>query len=128
MNLPVSWLLLSRGGAPEVTVYVAIVIAVIVMAARLIVLRIIVEFPVMEFCRKVLLRLLISTVISVGISLIVKDFVYNGSGFVNLVLSIMLSMIVTMLSISYVGFNQSERKSLFRLLFSGIGFSMKDDL
>ena len=125
MNLPVSWFLLSRGGAPEVTVYVAIVIAVIVLAARLLVLRIIADFPIMEFCRKVLLRLFISTIISVVLSWVVKEYVCNGSGFINLALSIMLSMLVTMLSICYIGFNQYERNSLFHMLYSGIGFSMK---
>ena len=111
LNLPVSWLFLALGFPAEATMYVAIVIAVIALFARLIILNRIVAFPIMVFCKNVLLRLIITTLAAFALSILLKLFVSNtGSGVVWLLFNIVLSVLLTVLSILFVGLNSHERQ------------------
>ena len=64
LNLPFSYLLLKEGFIPEVTLVVAIIIAVVCMIARLCFLRNSINLPVSDYVRKVILNALLVTVVS----------------------------------------------------------------
>lgn len=64
LNLPFSYLLLKMGMIPEITLVVAIVIAVACMIARLCFLRNSIKLPVYDYVRKVILNALLVTAVS----------------------------------------------------------------
>jgi hypothetical protein len=64
LNLPFSYLLLKMGMIPEMTLVVAIVIAVACMIARLCFLRNSIKLPVYDYVRKVILNALLVTAVS----------------------------------------------------------------
>ena len=64
LNLPFSYLLLKAGFIPEVTLVVAIVIAIACMIARLCFLRNSIKLPVYDYVRRVIMNALLVTAVS----------------------------------------------------------------
>lgn len=64
LNLPFSYLLLKMGMIPEITLVVAIVIAVACMIARLCFLRNSIKLPVYDYVRRVIMNALLVTAVS----------------------------------------------------------------
>ena len=119
LNLPISWVFLKHGYPAETTMYVAIAISVIALILRLIILRRIVTFPILKYCYKVLLPLIVTTAVSFLLSWVIKIFVFNAeSGLLNLCVAVVLSMVVTVLAIFAVGLTGHERKAARNLLIS----------
>ena len=110
LNLPVSYILLRNGGAPEMVFVVAIAVSVCCEMARLYMLQGMIGISMREFLQKVYFNVIIVTVVAaivpLGLSLMPSDslisFLLNCIGCVG----------CTMLSIFYVGCNQSERRIL----------------
>ncbi len=65
MNLPISYILLKLGMIPETVVIVAIVISQCCLAARLIILRKIIQLRVREYLRRVWLNVVVVTCLSI---------------------------------------------------------------
>lgn len=117
LNLPLSWLFLHFGYSAEVTMYVAIAVAVLSLFARLIILKKLVDFPVMGFCRRVLLRILLTSLCALALSWAIKTYLFAGvSGVWPLVLSFCMSVLITTVTIVFVGFGNHERKTLVSLV------------
>ena len=108
MNLPVSWLFLSLGYPAEATMYVAITIAIIALISRLLMLKSMVDFPILDFIKKVLLRLILTTVISILFSLSIKGLYNTDATLVMRVLIFLCSVLVTIISIVTIGLNKHE--------------------
>lgn len=111
MNLPVSWILLYWGYPAEVTIYVAITMSTIALFARLFILRIICGFPVLSFCKKVLLRLLVTTIIAVLLSSLLRSFL-NDSDIIVTLFVFVLSVLGSLLTIYLIGLTKHERTIL----------------
>ena len=121
LNLPLSWFLLASGFPAEATMYVAIVIAVLALLSRLIILKKIVDFPVLRFCKTVLVRLSFATIVTLILSLIIKFSVYNVySNNLLLFVAISLSVLVTFIAVVLVGLNSRERKLFLNFVISKI--------
>lgn len=58
MNFPISYILLERGYAPEITLYVAIGISLCCLALRLFMLRSMIQLPVRSYMKNVLIYVL----------------------------------------------------------------------
>ena len=116
MNLPVSWLLLHLGYTAEYTMYVAIVIAVIALFSRLVLLKRMVDFPIIEFMKKVLFRMFVTC----GVALLLSHFLKMSSNsnndiWIRIVL-LLLSVLLTAISIATIGLNSRERNAIKRYL------------
>lgn len=110
LNLPFSWLLLVLGFSPEYTMYVAIVVSVLSLLARLFILKGQVQFPVKEYCIKVLIVLLYTSLACFSISICVDSFLYSSSsGVVDLLFNIAFSIILCCIAILVLGFSKEER-------------------
>lgn len=108
MNLPISWILLCWGYPAEVTLYVAITMSIIALFARLLILRSSCAFPVMSYCKKVLFRLLVTTIIAVLIALVLKWFFIDSDIIVTFFVFV-LSVLFSLLTIYVIGFTKHER-------------------
>lgn len=113
MNLPVSYVALKCGAVPEITIEIAIVISIVSLFIRLYLLHRYISFPLMDFLTKVLGT---ATIVILS-SYIFSSAVYELmplTGFVQLLLTIIESWIVSGVIILFVGMNQSERSIVCR--------------
>lgn len=108
MNLPVSYLLLKLGYAPQIIFIVAIVISVICEMARLYMLRKMIDLPVKKFFTKVYFNVLAVTLVA---SIFPYLFVSNVEmSFVNFLAACAISVACTLISIYFVGCNKDDRE------------------
>lgn len=114
LNLPVSYLLLKLGYAPQSTMYVAIVFSVICLFIRLVLLNKMVGLNILEYIKDVLMRVVLISVVSYGIlSLIVRFF---AEGWFRFVIGGFVSVIVASVSIFLVGLTTEERSLVIHFL------------
>lgn len=117
LNLPVSWLFLHFGFTAEYTLYVAIVIAILSLLARLIILKRIASFPIRSFMNKVVFSTILTTVASCISTLSVKHFIYtNCANFMGLLLTLLLSVVLIFVIIAVLGLSHDERSSVRRII------------
>ena len=110
LNLPISYLCLKLGAAPESTVVVAIVISQICLAARLLMLEKMIQLSVKEFIVRVYLNVLMVSAAAIVLPFVISFFLPDGI-FWSL-LSIMVSVISAVLSVMFVGCSAGEREEL----------------
>ena len=119
LNLPVSYLCLKMGAAPESTVVVAIIISQICLAARLFMLEKMIGLSVREFIIRVYLNVLtvasVATVLPLCMSLFIPDNILWT------LLSISVTALSAVLSVLYVGCTACERRELWGLIRKRIG-------
>lgn len=110
LNLPISYILLRNGGAPELVFVVAIAVSVCCEMARLYMLQGMIGISMREFLQKVYFNVIIVTLIAaiapLGISLMTSD------SLISFLLNCTCCVGCTMLSIFYVGCNHNERRIL----------------
>lgn len=107
LNLPVSYLFLRMGYAPESVFIVAVIISVCCEMARLYMLRGMIKLPVRRFLRKVYFNVIIVSVVAS----ILPYFVIKGTeeSFPNLLWTSLLCVACTVFSVLYIGCNKDER-------------------
>ena len=124
LNLPISWIFLRLGYSAEVTMVIAIIIAVVSLFSRLIILRHIVAFPMGNYIVHVLLAITIPTILSYGMVYLLKTFLWPMSNDTFLFLvKIGLALIVTVGIIVCTGLNKREKGMIFGLLRRRLHFS-----
>lgn len=111
LNLPVSYLVLKAGAAPESILVVAIVISQLCMVARLIMLKGMTSLPLGRFLGQVYLRQLAVTAIAFIPSFWLSSLLDNGS-FVSVLASCCMSVVITAVVILYAGLEGGERRTL----------------
>lgn len=126
LNLPISYIFLKLGYPAEVTMVVAIAIAVLSLLARLIILRRLVQFPVRRYTVQVLLKISVPTVISFGLVYILKIAVFpsiDSAAF--LLLKLVTAVGLTIGAILLTGLNKSEKDMLKNAVLNKINRSNK---
>lgn len=117
LNLPISWIFLKMGYPAEVTMVVAIVIAIISLFARLLILRGLVQFPIRKYINQVLLRISVPTILSYGVVYLLKIAVWPESeSIIVLLFKVGISVCVTAGLIVLVGMSKREKEMLFGVL------------
>lgn len=110
LNLPVSYLLLRIGRAPETTLVVAIVISQICLAARLLFLRKSIKLDCLRFIKQVYLKTIFVTAISALPPLAI--YYSLPMGYTRMVLVVTTSLISSAITIYYIGCNSQERNKI----------------
>ena len=114
LNFPISYIFLKLDASPEITVVVAIVISQICLAARLYMLKKMLDFPVREYLRRVYINVIKVTVVAAVISSVLHRFVPGG--FLGFVAGVVVCVVCAGLSILFIGCSQSERKELLQMV------------
>ena len=107
LNLPVSYLLLRLGGIPECVFLTAIVISQCCLAARLIMLRGMIQLHVRDYLRKVYLNVLVVTLVAALLPLLLSTLLSESLS--NFVVLTFLCLLCTTLTIYFIGCNAEER-------------------
>lgn len=93
MNFPISYILLERGYAPEITLYVAIGISLCCLALRLFMLRSMIQLPVRSYMKNVFFNICAVTIFSVAIPYL-THYDYNIILFVLDLIFLMYHMLI----------------------------------
>lgn len=116
MNVPVSFLVLKAGYAPQSVFFVAIGLTTIAAIARVIMLKRIFDFSFMQFFRDALIRIGVVTLIVVGLTFMLDSNFKSPMDTLNLIAFSLICAVLTILTVCFVGFESHERKRLLNIL------------
>lgn len=108
MNLPISYILLKYGAIPETVLIVAIVISQLCLASRLYMLRGMIKLPIKAFLKRVYFNVIAVSIIASIPPLFLS--LKMGESLINFVVLSIVSVIITLLVVFYVGCNRAERE------------------
>ncbi|WP_135445931.1 lipopolysaccharide biosynthesis protein [Mangrovimicrobium sediminis] len=118
LNLPIAYLLLSRGLPAETVFYTAIAISTITLFLRLLFLRSMVNLSIRKYLSQVLLRALLCVLFTY--SVLTALILHTDDGVLRFFLSCFTSVLISVISIYVVGLSSDEKvfvsKSLKRLI------------
>ena len=126
LNLPISYICLRLGFAPESTLIVAIFLSLVCMVIRLTFLRKTAKLSIYSYfknvCTKVLVVAVVATILPTAFHIIMP------AGWGRLLVFLMLSLISSILSIYYLGCSLSERQFIMSKIrsFKTRVFNVKD--
>ena len=116
MNLPVSYLLLRMGLFPEVVIIVAIVISQCCLAARLLMLRSMIDLSVRKYLNKVYINVLVVTAIAAICPFLLA--IQMEETFLNFILLCLIAVVCTGITIYYIGCNKTERQFILHKIYA----------
>ncbi len=114
LNLPISYIFLKMGFPPQTTVVVAIVMSQICLAARLGLLRKMINLSVRTFIKRIYLNVL--KVASIGFLLTYMATRLLPVGTLGSCLSLLICVLIAFLSCAFVGMSSSERLEVMAML------------
>lgn len=118
LTLPIDYVFLKLGYAPEVTMYVAIVISCIAQVTRILFARHYNKMSVRDYTKSVLIPIILVTCLSVILPYTAR--LYMEEGFIRLLVVTTVSVISTGVIIYTLGITSSERKTLSSLVLRKI--------
>lgn len=116
MNFPVSYVILKIGGVPETILYVAIVLSLCCLCARLLMLRINIGLRVKDFLCHVIINVCVVSVLSTILPLLVM--IIKDDTFFSFLLIVFACLLSTTLSVFYIGCKKSERQFVLKKIVS----------
>lgn len=119
MNLPVSYVALKMGAAPECVMIISIIISQCCLMARLYMLRILIKLDVKEYLNKVYLKVIVVTIL--GTTLPLCASYYMKEGWESFFIVSTLSVVCVLSASLFVGCTTSERAFLLKKIEERIG-------
>ena len=114
LNIPVSYIFLQAGAAPESVIAVAIAISQICLVARLLLLHGMIGIPIGKFFRKVYLNVMAVAAVAVIIPLVLNG--HMPEGFAGFLSSALICVTAAGISVMFVGMDRSERVSVMSMI------------
>lgn len=111
LNVPFSYLFLRLGYSPEITISISIFFSALALFARLFILHLNMKFPVTEYLKKVVFRILIVAIFSWIIPYYVS--VYLQEGIFNFLIIFIIAVISILISVLSLGLDSVEKKFVF---------------
>lgn len=117
LNLPVSYFIMKIINRPEIIYSVMIIISILSLFARLILLRrLIADFNLWAFFKNIILRIVIVTIILVGVAYYSYSYLTKGVTISQIFVKVTVEELVALIVILLIGMNQFERKSLYKFV------------
>lgn len=107
LNVPFSYLFLKLGYSPEITIVISIFFSLIALCARLFILHFSMQFPISQYFKKVIFKVVIVTFISWGIPYYISLYLQND--FLDFMIICLVSSITILLSVFYFGMDSLEK-------------------
>lgn len=107
LNFPLSYLLLKFGASPEYTFVVSIAVALGSLFLRLIMLKRMIELPVIRFMRSVVLKVIVVSLTSFPLPLL--SALYLETSITRVLMTTSISVVSVMFSSLFLGCSQKER-------------------
>ena len=119
MNLPIAYLVLKGGAAPQSILIVSIVISQICLFVRLALLKGMAGLPVLRFIREVYLRVLVVFILAFPLEWWLTSML--GEGLLAFLASCVLSVVITAIIIWTIGVSKNERAFIKEKIRSFMG-------
>lgn len=117
-----SWVFVINGFGPEVVFFIAIVVNVLMFFVRLLIIRSLIDFPLMEFLKEVFYSVIPVVLLSAIISLVlISGFSINYG---NLVISICIIFTVNIFFIYFLGLPLVFRNYIKHIIFDKFRFNI----
>lgn len=110
LNLPLSYLFLKLGYAPEVVLFVAIVLAAVVVVVSMYMIKKLIPIDIKKLSL-IIIRVLFTTAIAYSIPVLINHF--SPKSFLSFIFEIAFSVIYTSLAILFVGLDRHERALIY---------------
>lgn len=111
---PFTWVAFESGLPPETTYYIYIVIYLLLVFVRLYIAKDLLKFPIKLYLTDVMLRITIVSIISFILPLLI---IFNiEESFLRLCFSCIVSIVSSVLTISFLGLQKTERKTIYNKL------------
>lgn len=111
LNLPISYICLRNGCIPETVVIVAIIISQFCFAARICMLKSMINLKIRSYLRYIYFRIILTLIIAAIIPFIVKNCL--DKSFLDFLITALISFCSACLSILYIGCNRNERYYIY---------------
>lgn len=109
LNFPIAYIMLKVGCDPVTTVSSVIIIAIICLFFRLILLKKMLNFPIVRFCKDVILKSVFVLIVSIGLIIPLKTLIGGDEGWTSFIFSIIIIEFVCIFSIYTLGLHKAER-------------------
>ena len=116
LNIPTVWLLFRLGFPASVSFLSMIFFSIVSFIAKLFILSNIMQFPIMEYCKTVISRLLISSFYSFFVFVVMQSIEVHS--LVLFIFKTILYMLPSCVIIWFIGFQKNERVSIMSLIKS----------
>lgn len=114
LNVPISYVLLYLGYAPEWTVVVAIALSIVCLFIRLRMANLLTDFPINMFLKEVLAKVALICIISISFFFITTQYFSLTSG--GALLYVVICGIFNVIVLYFIGLNKIERFKLNNLV------------
>ena len=114
LNVPLSYFILQLGFDSHTVFYVGILVSVTALAARLLMLKTLIQLSVVQFATQLILRGMVIVTFSYILSLVAKHLISSH----NFWLESIVVTLSTLISICVFGFDDKEKKFIFTKLKS----------
>ncbi len=118
LNIPISYLFLKQGFSPVIVFDISIVISIICLFTRLWIVKRLVNFPVKDYIKNVLLVAIVVTLISIIIPIALHCYLKHS--FISTIIVCVSSIVSTLLSIYLIGLKDNEIKFFKTLVMKKI--------
>lgn len=122
-TIPIAYILLKMGNEPQIAMFVSLFIAIICHFIRIAVLHHTICFPVTEYLKNVTLRMFIIAIICIITPFYVKQLF--SETFLSCILVICVSVLLTLVTSLYIGFDSTERSILLNKIIKIISNKIK---
>lgn len=117
LGIPISYCILLFYKEPEIVFYVSILISIILLTARLIILKSLVKLSIMKFFKDVIFRVLSSSLVSLILILLTFQYVkFDDSTFAFFMIKSVLIFLIVLIVIISLGLNKLERVSFMQYI------------
>lgn len=113
--LPISYFFLERGFYPEITLIVSLILNLCCLVVRLILLRSMIGLRVRIYIKEVVIKVVLIGIVSSALPIYLSFRLPNS--FSSFIVVIVLTLVITLLFIYYIGCSLSERYTLKKALF-----------
>lgn len=109
--LPLTYYVYEKGGAPEFSVIVNIVLSTIVMLVGLKVLQSQIDLSFFSFFNEVIIKVVLTTILSVFFTLLFFEFC-SANEYLKMIMTLIFATIATSLCVFVIGLNYKEKQFL----------------
>lgn len=118
LNLPIAYVLLKNFNKPEYVFYTSIFISIISFFFRLYYIKNSVNLSIREFFTKVIFKITIVSFTTILIFLFINQYIYHLNNWSLLFVKSIVILLLTILSIFYLGISKSEKDFLRQFIFN----------
>jgi len=111
LNLPLAYFFLKFGYPPEITFFISIILSIVSLIVRILILKSIIELPILQFVNEVIIKVLIVSIVSIIIPIFLQ--LRLEQGLLRFIVVSIVSIISVLATILIIGLSISERKIIF---------------